>query len=60
MPDVLRMLWEELVVEVEGAAAAGDGRAGRLLRCLLEHEAAGGDTGCVITRLACRPVVRDL
>jgi hypothetical protein len=60
MPDVLDMPWDELLERVHEAAAAGNERATRVLRHLLEHEAAGGDTDCVITRLACKPHVHPL
>ena len=61
MADVLRMPWDELVAAVEAAAAkrGGVGRAASVLRALLEHEAAGGDTGDVIPRLLCKPHVND-
>ncbi len=61
MADVLRMPWDELITTVEAAAARADGgsRAANVLRALLEHEAAGGDTGDVIPRLLCKPHIDD-
>jgi hypothetical protein len=55
MSEVLEMPWDELVERVHDDAAGGNERAARVLRLLLEHEAAGGDTNCVITRLHCKP-----
>jgi hypothetical protein len=56
MLSVLDMPAEELLAIVEAEAAAGNGRAERVLRDLLEEEARTGDLS-VFARLLAKPYV---